>query len=1457
MDESDNKNSSSPSKTDIDIPPEWIRGIHVDRTQAKKQAVEIDSNANIYLFPKSVLKLSTENIWPTSNTETQFGDIDMYEPNKLPLPGSREFRVAAEAAVKAGITKSIVEAPEEAEEYDPLQEKDYQLRIPRKHIVLPPAALRATKEFKDAIHYALQQPTDNEKLVELQYVFKEFGYYYPYWIIAGGRFLYSTSEIPYGTPREIIERALTKKTLLMSYKKKPQWEAFGGDVNLLYGGRDIDGWIESTATRPDLIMPFDVNPIYSLLEDGISSEVQRIYKTQYHHLTSQVNPLTDMESITENTLIRLSQARGKVGVTKGVHFGGSLSEEDAVELVNETDITKLMRLVSVAGKPRVQCMVRRTILGTSINTHAFLPDDLSDRSVEDSGFTRAATTYHIESNGGEIQSSTRELVFDTKYTKGTDNFKQSVSKALGMKSDNEKFQELQKVFGRFGYYYPSSISLGGRMVYKAYPRGSSLVTGCQDWIDSIQTNQTRTQFGTLRPIYELLEDEQRVQVLRLYDESHGDIDGFPEIPKGLHFDGTEAKDHVIGFTKDKTHSKMIMLRNFFDQPTVDHVKRYPKGVKDIESHLSLDIDTKHELPGSVGFISGSEGAYKELSVAHKHHYPKTETVYDVAYVTYKELYLYDEFIQPTNQFKEAINKALLVGNEDQDTYYALQDIFQRFGYYYPSSIQFGIIIGTEYTFNCLSHILGGRLALNVPPHGPEDKHPIQDKDLEIFFDKTSETSSDSEPKIVEIPQLEVDNQDDPQLETDNQENPKLESGTAIYCAFKGGDSVALLLNDVKGWLSTIESNQTITQRRGLKPVYELLDEEQRHKIQQTYENIILGDKRVRYNYLLEMKNYNKKLEDDQKNAPETVSIPTGPLFQQLLTQVFPDKNTAVRFCRSACADYGFSVIEEEVTDQIVCIYCSRGALSGFTLHNLQDEQEHKGLCQWGVMLFKNDAAEWRFQKFANEDESMHNHSEPIQETQTYQEDIYETSASALTSKIIIKPVAGSSVYDQGATDSQYVRYGDIVRLWMLRERNGGDFIFAGDDNIAIGGLPKDERLAVRNELKNLEDSFLWKVVRCPLPGDEDDNKTDDKEEVIASYDYVRNNDYVMFESQLSLKGNIRVCVYFKDNIFQVKALNGLTGALYKTIGSYIEPMNQYMFLKDRKTSTSDEYKHKKRIASMLESSRKETPDDQLELGRYHMYGACGLDINNIEALKYLQLATSQGSREAFYELGNLYWRIGEYQKALDMFEEAALLSQTMMYCKLGNIYHTGFSASHVANSFTAPKDQKTAFMCYSIGGIFGDATAALKIGECYEKGRNEDFGVDHNKALQWYEYISIKSGIPEATSAVGRIKHALANATRNPLEAEDLRQEAYSVFKKVTLVDPYAKFMVAMYNLNGWGSRQPDPALGFDMLLSLVETGVNMALHGIAKCYEQGVGVEHDPAKALAYQELATRMNAQ
>ncbi|KAF7731436.1 peptide-N4-(N-acetyl-beta- glucosaminyl)asparagine amidase [Apophysomyces ossiformis] len=107
-------------------------------------------------------------------------------------------------------------------------------------------------------------------------------------------------------------------------------------------------------------------------------------------------------------------------------------------------------------------------------------------------------------------------------------------------SFHEKYFALQEVFGNFGYYYPSKILFGGRIIRRENNHTSSCesdITGdasniisilggdCDEfirsgydaWIDSIKLSPAIIQFKCLNPIYDLLEEEELRQVREVYE----------------------------------------------------------------------------------------------------------------------------------------------------------------------------------------------------------------------------------------------------------------------------------------------------------------------------------------------------------------------------------------------------------------------------------------------------------------------------------------------------------------------------------------------------------------------------------------------------------------------------------------------------------------------------------------------------------------------------------------------------------------------------------------------------------------------------------------------------------------------------------------------------------------------------------------------------------------------------
>ncbi|KAF7721462.1 hypothetical protein EC973_004664 [Apophysomyces ossiformis] len=1332
---------------------------------AEKEAVEVNENTTRYYYPKDALcPLGIRPLMP----DEFVGDIpilvqeeDRYEPWRLPLAGTDAFNFFA----KKSVTNNV----------DNLS--GWELRIPRKHVIFPPGSLKATGEFERAIQHALQSDNDSTRFAELENVFHLFGYYYPYWIVVGG------------------------------------------NLQFLHESKSAEAWLKSTETIHDLTMALDINPTYDLLEDDLNLEIQRIYKAEYDAQARCEDMLPDMETNLSGALVDLPKIAAKVGAAKGIHYDGSSSSEDIVELIDEIYVTNLLQKVSDGGKPRIEYMMRSAILGSSIDNHALLPVATMESPFNDSVFVKSAIDHHIKLNGGKLQPSTREvkylvmyvsyaeLDFDLKHARGTENFKEAVTTALNLGCDDERQKELEKVFSRFGHYYPSSISLGGRMIYKVNPDdplsihslkdgvevfnrlltrsdctsgidisvigGSTRFTDCQDWIESIKTNQARIQVRALRPVYELLDPGQRAQVLRLCSKCEYDAEECIEAPKGIHFDGMEAAEAAIQFISDKRLSKSFMLRDSSDEPRIDCVKRKWEHMEDIDRYMPLDIDSEDQFPGSPAFVLGSMAASKERDIKPMKQDGNTTSLFNIVYIIHKELQLYDEFIQASSQFKEAISKALLVGKEDHNTYYALQDVFLQFGYFYPSRILTGrLTLEMSDNYGINDHIASDRYTdelnetdLNDAQYHYTRKYSANDTYTNLF----EETHS----SLIEIQE---------QDETDARDEAVGACESEAWSAI-GGDAACLLWNDVKGWVNAVGQNRVIIQRCDLKPMYELLEEEQRRQVLMTYNNIVVADDCVRYDYLLEMTAVESII--NSYNVSLAGYAPTDNLFTKLLSEEFTNSETAIEFCKNLCADYGFPITVKKTTK--------------------------KGrYCQWAILLVEYHSACWQFRRLESIEECFHNHELPAHQAEngciipTFQYPV-----SLKDHKLYVKLVPVREFCTHGPMCSHLVRYGDIVQLKPI------------NDNL-VPFIKASEFVHPDTYKQYLNDLTTWK-----------------------SHGQESGTD-ILFESQAVFNQSEQVYLSFSRENPDVVIAKGPNDAICRIAQWYIQHINQAAVGLGKRQMSHSDYLH-----AALEDDTCNDMETCYDIAKSYWFGEYGFEIDELEAIRNFQRAADQGHHGCYMHMAQLFWAIKEPEQAVATYEKAALLFILRAYGILGRIYHTGYATAN----YSIPQNHAVAFVYYSIGGIFGDPLAALKIGEYLEKGYDSNFGIHLGKALRWYEYIYNNLKEKFATTAIGKIKHKMASMSKDTSRSEQLRREAFLAFNEGAMYDSYARFMVAAYHLQGWGCEEPDQSLGFQILLSLVESGLTVVIDWISKCYENGIGVEANAAKATAYRELAAKMN--
>ncbi|KAI8384299.1 uncharacterized protein BYT42DRAFT_612012 [Radiomyces spectabilis] len=101
-----------------------------------------------------------------------------------------------------------------------------------------------------------------------------------------------------------------------------------------------------------------------------------------------------------------------------------------------------------------------------------------------------------------------------------------------------------------------------------------------------------------------------------------------------------------------------------------------------------------------------------------------------------------------------------------------------------------------------------------------------------------------------------------------------------------------------------------------------------------------------------------------------------PFYTDLLNQSFESNTSAIEYCRALCAQYGFTVKQEQSTQRNIYVYCSREGLPDslrFPKSNPKRKRPSKRCdCRWRVVLYENDGR-WEFRKSQNPDACKHNH----------------------------------------------------------------------------------------------------------------------------------------------------------------------------------------------------------------------------------------------------------------------------------------------------------------------------------------------------------------------------------------------------------------------------------------------------------------------------------------------------
>ncbi|KAI8096998.1 uncharacterized protein BX664DRAFT_325369 [Halteromyces radiatus] len=301
------------------------------------------------------------------------------------------------------------------------------------------------------------------------------------------------------------------------------------------------------------------------------------------------------------------------------------------------------------------------------------------------------------------------------------------------------------------------------------------------------------------------------------------------------------------------------------------------------------------------------------------------------------------------------------------------------------------------------------------------------------------------------------------------------------------------------------------------------------------------------------------------------------------------------------------------------------------------------------------------------------------------------------------------------------------------------------------------------------------------------------------------------------------------------------------------------------------------------------------VGVYHARGLGGMAPDNAAAQIHLQRAIRDGHTRAILELGHVLWSTKNFNKAITQFKKAAELKIPEASYHLGRLYHEGVrdrsSSGHGTSSKGAtqmmiiPQDYHQAFFYFMKAVEQEHAMATMMIGIYYQEGHDAAFHpVDLMKALHYYKlaYERLDGGSDRhmVELAIAKLLHTMAEQDDD--ESDKYHQMAFDWFLQASpigqdrqdndrsmeqIIGTYdertdkqqplyeAQMMVAFYYLNGWGSIEKDQPRGFELLLDAANHGASIAFIDVAKCYENGIGVEEDKSQAYHYWSFAADMN--
>ncbi|KAI8644937.1 hypothetical protein BD408DRAFT_412401 [Parasitella parasitica] len=260
------------------------------------------------------------------------------------------------------------------------------------------------------------------------------------------------------------------------------------------------------------------------------------------------------------------------------------------------------------------------------------------------------------------------------------------------------------------------------------------------------------------------------------------------------------------------------------------------------------------------------------------------------------------------------------------------------------------------------------------------------------------------------------------------------------------------------------------------------------------------------------------------------------------------------------------------------------------------------------------------------------------------------------------------------------------------------------------------------------------------------------------------------------------------------------------------------------------------------------------------------------AVHHLRAAANQDDQDAMFEFGQLLLSVKDNRctsnfsmelqsEGLRWYEVAADRGSRDALRELGNLYHTGRGDEELENEILAiQQDFEKAYDYFSRGAHLGDKTSALFLGTYHEHGIGVAPSID--LAQQWYT-VAVELGTTFTTTTEDLPLHdssgwwpAQLCLARVLHQNEETQSEAHRLFSTIYHAHKpeqhlaYLEFMLAQYELYGLGGVPVQASEAMTKLLNLAEQGYLKAFFPVAQCYQNGIGVEKNPLKALEWYVL-------